>query len=139
MPYEPNSWGRTERERNFKLVWLGGIGSVLALAVYLWNPAFRFSGILAPLVGFSAGSVMASVFGQKQDDFFLALCAQGLQWMGCFVALHMLIVWILRPFDGRSSWISAILSPLSDAFLVSLTAIVVFHLGYAVAWLRNRS
>lgn len=138
MPYEPNTWSRTERERNFSLIWFGAAGSIVALGIYLWNPAAKHLGALGPFLGFSAGSVIASAFRAKQDDYFLAMCAKGLQWMGSFVALHMVTIWCLRMFDTGNGWIAGLMTHLSDAYFISLVAVVIFHAGYGYAWLRGR-
>ncbi len=139
MVYEPNSYDPEKamiahRERLYWLTLLTGLGNIALIAMYLAEVDMFLVGWL---VGGVAGSVIVAGTRGNTDSYYQSLVGMGLRWMA--FALGAVAV-LLMPVSSRSL-IEVFIPDASivtrDGYLLTLILALVFHAGYAFAYLRD--
>ena len=143
MPYKPSTGYRIDHERNQRehrerLYWLtlaSGAVNVIAIPLHLSGANIAFMG---PLFGGMCGSLIVAGFKGNTDGYYRSLVGTGLSWMAFGLGVVMLLLWI----DSNTSLMDRLIAGFDilagDSLLLALGLALLFHAGYAFAYLRDR-
>ena len=140
MPYDPKASAlddvtAKQRERLYWLTLLSGLGNVAVLGLYLYGAATI---LLGWLVGGIVGALLVAGFRGHTDDYYNQLVTSGLRLMAFGLGITLLLLWIQEETALLVRLIPGIATLAANAFLLALVLALLFHGGYAFAYLRDR-
>lgn len=141
MPYDPHSVVEHEkriaahRERLYWLTLVSGATNLIVLVLYLIG---SMDGLLAPLIGAMCGSLIAAGMWGRTDDYYNALVSVGFRWMSAALGIALLLLWIQSKMAVIERLIPGFDRLAGDSYLLALCLALVFHAGYAFAYLFDK-
>lgn len=140
MPYDPkaSSLGDIEAKQRERLYWLtllSGLGNVAVLGLYLYGADTI---LLGWLVGGIVGALLVAGFRGHTDDYYNQLITSGLRLMAFGLGIMLLLLWIHAETALLVRLMPGIATLAADAFMLALILALLFHGGYAFAFLRDR-
>ena len=147
MPFDPQAPTEEDRSRAFTATFVGLAGSVVTTvgAVFGWdNIVFTLA------LGAAIGGLIIAAFHGHSDDYFRSLSSVGTRWLAAALAIYLFCAFLIQladlaysigfaassgqvPESGYGSWTYLLDGPLVAAFLA-----LVYHAGFAFAWLRDQ-
>lgn len=139
MPYDPNPWNpenvtQDQRERVYWLVPLAGAANLIALIFYLVGVDGMPSALT---VGASVGAMLVAGIRWQTDSYFNDLANMGTRWLMAGLGTVLFFLWMEADTSLLSRFQPAITVLTGDAFLLALCLGLLFHAGYAYAYLRD--
>lgn len=146
MPYKPGAMDQDDRERPFNYVWFSGLCALVTFVNAFIGSEFVLFGWA---IGGTVGGLIVATWAHRADDYFQSMANVGLRWMAASIAVYLFAAFTLDMMDVAYSAGYALskgdeAEPLTrfalfwtDAKTLASFAGVMFHLGYAYAWLRN--
>jgi hypothetical protein len=139
MVYEPNSYDpekavRTQRERLYWMTLLTGLGNAAVLVLHL-NGIETI--LLGWLVGGMVGALIVAGIRGHTDDYYNQLINAGMRLMAFGLGVLLLLLWMHAETSLIARLIPGFAVLAQDAFLLALVLSLLFHAGYAFAYLRD--
>lgn len=141
MPYEPNPRPSREearalhRERLYWLTLLTGLANLALLAMHVAGASIALEGWL---VGGVTGSLLVAGFRGHTDDYYNQLVGTGMRLMTFGIGILLLLTWMQQETSLVSRLVPGFDRLAGDGFLLMLSLGLLFHAGYAFAYLRDR-
>ncbi|KLI63911.1 hypothetical protein [Aurantiacibacter marinus] len=140
MPYEPYTHDPeqaviAQRERLYWLTLVSGLGNIAALVLH-WIDAddFLLSGVI---IGSVAGSLLVAAIRGRTDGYYQDLVAFGTRCTAFALGVFLLLLWADNNTSLFRRLIPGFETLTGDAYLLALILGLVFHAGYAFAYLRD--
>ncbi|GGD51685.1 hypothetical protein GRI62_05935 [Erythrobacter arachoides] len=143
MPYEPSGGYRIDHDRNQRehrerLYWLTLASGVINAVMVPLHLAELETAFVGPLIGGVIGSLLVAGMKGSTDGYFRSLVDTGLSWMAFGLGLAMLLLWI----DSNTSLMDRLVPGFDrlagNSLLLALVLGLLFHAGYAFAYMRDR-
>lgn len=147
MPFDPQAPTEEDRSRAFTTTWVGLAGSIVTTtgAVLGWDNI-----VFSLALGAAVGGLIIAAFQGHFDDYFRSLSAVGTRWLAAVLAIYLFCAFLVQiadlaygigfaassgrlPDAGNESRAYILDGPFVAAFLA-----LVYHAGFAFAWLRDR-
>ncbi|WP_324260299.1 hypothetical protein U4960_08890 [Altererythrobacter sp. H2] len=140
MAYNPNyrdaeKARQDQRERVYALTLLSGIGNIAALFLHINGIATI---MLGWLVGGMVGALVVAGIQGRTDDYYNQLTSSGLRLMALGLGTLLLLLWAQTETALAARWIPGLAVLAQDALLLAMILTLLFHLGYAYSYLRDR-
>ena len=147
MPFDPQAPTEEDRSRAFTATWVGLAGSVLMIV----GTIFGLDNIVFSLaLGAAVGGLIIAAFQGHADDYFRSLSSVGTRWIAAALAIYLFVAFLIQladvaysagfaassgqePESRYASW-----AYVFDGPLVAASLALVYHAGFAFAWLRDR-
>ena len=146
MPFDPRAPTEEDRSRAFTATWVGLAGSIVTTvgAVFGWDNI-----VFSLALGAAVGGLIVAAFQGHSDDYFRSLSSVGTRWLAAALAIYLFFAFLIQladiaygvgfaassgqaPESRYGSWAYVLDGPLVAAFLA-----LVYHSGFAFAWLRD--
>ncbi|WP_435417643.1 hypothetical protein WAB17_12335 [Parerythrobacter aurantius] len=141
MPYDPNpkvdkaSLDAQQRVRVYWMTLVSGAANVLALVLHLQSiDDFALRG---PLVGAVAGAIILAGIRGNTDGYYQQLVNIGVRWTMIALGIAVLVLWAHRETSLVGRLLPGIERLAADPYLLALLLGVIFHAGYAFAYVRD--
>lgn len=149
MPYKPHAPDKTDRSRNYTLIWFGSASAPFTFV----NLFIGMDNLLVVVAyGGMAGGLLQSALGLSGDEYFRSLCGVGHRWAIAALGFFLMVLFVLGNGEiahNAGYWMAAgetkpdgssIRVPfMENAIVLSVLVSLAFYAGYAFAWLRDRA
>jgi hypothetical protein len=133
--YDPEQAVAAQRERLYWLTLVSGVESIVAIAMHLAGvDNFVLNGLI---IGGVAGALIVAGIRGRTDGYYQDLVAVGMRWAAFALGIFILLSWASENTSLIGRLIPGFDALNGDTYLLALSLALIFHAGYAFAYLRD--